>query len=525
MRRIVLLFFLALSPVLSLPVKTTTKKPASDPIELQRNLEYERYLKEIVEALETDPGFREKLGKASEHDIQSGNIANELEYVDHHVRTKLDEIKREEIERLRALVKKQYQLNNNIDEEHLKVSSLAHIDHENVHTFEIKDLQKLINKVSQDLSEADKARREEFKQYELEKEFQKEEKLRGYGAESREIHEAEMKKLEEKHKNHPKVHHPGNKAQLEEVWEEQDHMDGVDFDPFAFFTMHDLDSNGFWDQNEVKALFVKELDKVYQQGLPEDDMRERAEEMERMREHVFKETDTNQDGLIDYQEFIVQTRKDEFQKDPGWDTVDNEKVYTHDEYLQYQNRRDEEIRRMREEHPEMYPNYQQQNAHHQQNYNQHLDQQHVNQQQQYVNQQQQVPVQQHYQNNVPQQQYQNQNYQQNNQNAQVPQQNQQFQQPPQQNQQYQQQPPQQNQQYQQQPPQHNQQQNQQQNQPPPPAQQQQNNQVPQQNQQHQQQNQPPPPQQQPDQKQAHQQPSSNTINQVDSKQPQVIQQH
>ncbi len=30
--------------------------------------------------------------------------------------------------------------------------------------------------------------------------------------------------------------------------------------------MHDLDGNNFWDEAEVKALFVKELDKVYQQG-------------------------------------------------------------------------------------------------------------------------------------------------------------------------------------------------------------------------------------------------------------------
>lgn len=82
---------------------------------LQRNLEYERYLKEVVEALESDPEFRKKLNEASEDDVRSGNIAHELEFVNHKVRTKLDEIKREEIERLRALVKQRvsYLLNNN----------------------------------------------------------------------------------------------------------------------------------------------------------------------------------------------------------------------------------------------------------------------------------------------------------------------------------------------------------------------------------------------------------------------------
>lgn len=62
----------------------------------------------------------------------------------------------------------------------------------------------------------------------------------------------------------------------------------------------DLDGNGFWDQDEVKSLFLKELDKLYSEGAPEDDIYERREEMERMREHVFNEADLNHDGLIRY---------------------------------------------------------------------------------------------------------------------------------------------------------------------------------------------------------------------------------
>lgn len=96
----------------------------------------------------------------------------------------------------------------------------------------------------------------------------------------------------------------------------------------------------------MKALFVKELDKVYQSGLPEDDMRERVEEMERMREHVFKEADKNHDSLISLQEFIDQTKRDEFQRDPGWETVDNQPQFTHEEYLEFERRRQEEIQRL-----------------------------------------------------------------------------------------------------------------------------------------------------------------------------------
>ena len=44
----------------------------------------------------------------------------------------------------------------------------------------------------------------------------------------------------------------------------------------------------FFSFMQVRVLFRKELDKVYDPNEPVDDMREREEEMERMREHVFK---------------------------------------------------------------------------------------------------------------------------------------------------------------------------------------------------------------------------------------------
>lgn len=112
------------------------------------------------------------------------------------------------------------------------------------------------------------------------------------------------------------------------------------------FNCTDVDSNGFWDESEVKALFIKELDKVYQAGASEDDMRERVEEMERMREEVFKKTDTNHDDLISFDEFIAETKRDEFKRDDTWDTVDNTPQFTHDEYLAYERQRQEEVNRL-----------------------------------------------------------------------------------------------------------------------------------------------------------------------------------
>ena len=72
-----------------------------------------------------------------------------------------------------------------------------------------------------------------------------------------------------------------------------------------------------WHNEIFQVLFKKELDKVYDPNAPEDDMREREEEMERMREHVFGESDLNKDRLISFEEFLAETKRDEFEKDPG----------------------------------------------------------------------------------------------------------------------------------------------------------------------------------------------------------------
>lgn len=37
--------------------------------------------------------------------IQQGKLAKELDFVSHHIRTKLDELKRQEVNRLRTLIK------------------------------------------------------------------------------------------------------------------------------------------------------------------------------------------------------------------------------------------------------------------------------------------------------------------------------------------------------------------------------------------------------------------------------------
>lgn len=69
--------------------------------------------------------------------FQTGKIADELDYVSHHIRSKLDELKRQELNRLREIARQAYG----------DSSGPGHVDHENPHSFEKADLQKLIQQV------------------------------------------------------------------------------------------------------------------------------------------------------------------------------------------------------------------------------------------------------------------------------------------------------------------------------------------------------------------------------------------
>ena len=64
-------------------------------------IEYNRYLQEVVQVLESDPEFRKKLEDSDVEKIRDGSIAEELKFVDHGLRTKLDDVKRKEVDRLR----------------------------------------------------------------------------------------------------------------------------------------------------------------------------------------------------------------------------------------------------------------------------------------------------------------------------------------------------------------------------------------------------------------------------------------
>ncbi|XP_061318988.1 nucleobindin-2 isoform X2 [Pezoporus flaviventris] len=316
-------------------------------------LYYDEYLRQVIDVLETDKHFREKLQTADIEEIKSGKLSRELDLVSHHVRTRLDELKRQEVARLRMLIKAKMDSvqDTGIDHQAL-LKQFEHLNHQNPDTFEPKDLDMLIKAATSDLENYDKTRHDEFKKYEMMKEHERREYLKTLDEEKRQREESKFEEMKKKHGDHPKVHHPGSKDQLKEVWEEADGLDPNEFDPKTFFKLHDVNNDGFLDEQELEALFTKELEKVYDPKNEEDDMVEMEEERLRMREHVMNEVDINKDRLVTLEEFLRATEKKEFLEPDSWETLDQQQLFTEDELKEFEShisQQEDELRKKAED--------------------------------------------------------------------------------------------------------------------------------------------------------------------------------
>ncbi|XP_049646158.1 nucleobindin-2-like [Suncus etruscus] len=212
-------------------------------------LYYDEYLKQVIDVLETDSHFREKLQKAGIGEIKSGRLSRELDLVSHKVRTRLDELKRQEVSRLRMLIKaKLDSLQDTGIDHHALLKQFEHLNHQNPDKFEPTDLDMLIKAATSDLENYDKTGHDEFERYEMMKEHERREYLKTLNQEKRKEEEIKFQEMKKKHENHPKVNHPGSKDQLKEVWQESDGLDPNDFDPKTFFKLHDVNNDGFLDE-------------------------------------------------------------------------------------------------------------------------------------------------------------------------------------------------------------------------------------------------------------------------------------
>lgn len=350
-----LLLLLGVSYVVSKPAPTTKPPPLTEedngapPAESldeplgDTGLYYDQYLQKVVKLLESDELFRKTMEGANFDDIRDGKLSEQVHKIPTEIRRQLDEVKREEITRLRKIAHAKMQVDNGQklrNTNYLK-DIASHLDANNAHSFGAEDLTNLIKAATKDLENYDEKRHKDFKNYEMNKEIRRQEKLKQMDQANREKAEKEYLEMRKKHEDHPAMNHPGSKAQLQEVWDEEDGLDGQAFNPKTFFSMHDINSDQFLDPMELEALFEKDLAKAYDPNNPEDDMFQMEEERRRMREHVMKEVDYNNDGLISYDEFHKYTNSRDFEKpdENSYKTVDemidNDELYTKDELQEF----------------------------------------------------------------------------------------------------------------------------------------------------------------------------------------------
>jgi len=308
---------------------------------IDTGLFYDEYLQKVIKVLEEDPEFREKMANVNFEEIKVATFSKELNNVAKHVRDKLDDIKRKEIDRIRKLLKAKSQMaeGKKINHKQLINEMAGHLDHFNADTFQAKDLEKLIDQATNDLKEYDVERHEKFKEYEMQKALEEELKMSKMNELEKKQYEENLIKKKKAHKKQAQnLPHPFSRKFLLDIWNTYDHLKGEDFQPKTFFMLHDVNGDKYLDAYELEAIFQYELDKIYD---PEnDDLREMEEERANMREHVMKEVDTDKDGAVSLDEFIKYTKTKEFERPSNeyqWidEMIEDGDIFSEDDLRKY----------------------------------------------------------------------------------------------------------------------------------------------------------------------------------------------
>ncbi|CAH0386465.1 unnamed protein product [Bemisia tabaci] len=234
----------------------------------EMDLEYRRYIQEVGSILLSDTDLREKLDILDNNDLSSGLIADELDKLKPELRSKLNEIKRAEIDRLLSRWRDLAKITDR------EPKGIVHLDTKNPHSFEADDLRYLLK---------------------------------------------------------AQVRHPGSEEQLKDVWKHTDQMNFQDFNPTLFFRLHDMNNDGALDEHEVKALFIREISTLYKKEDPDFDPAEKEEEGERMREHFFSEADTDKDRMVTLHEFTSNLENLKTHE-TGWNSLFSRPFFTDEEF-------------------------------------------------------------------------------------------------------------------------------------------------------------------------------------------------
>jgi hypothetical protein len=171
----------------------------------------------VLKILEKDENLKNKMeediadhGGSSHLKINSLTQFEEIKDLASHLRDELDDLKRSEVERVRKLLKAENRMlaGKKVDFTALVDDIAGHMDPENVENFGMRDLTALIKRVAKDMDSFDEKRHKRFKEYEMHKAIERENKLESMTQAEREKYQQEQLEKQRKHDRHDTIPHP-----------------------------------------------------------------------------------------------------------------------------------------------------------------------------------------------------------------------------------------------------------------------------------------------------------------------------
>uniref|UniRef100_A0A915PT47 EF-hand domain-containing protein n=1 Tax=Setaria digitata TaxID=48799 RepID=A0A915PT47_9BILA len=318
--------------------------------QMAKYVKYMRYLETVLTILQATPQWKEAIQSMTQEEMRGGKIAEMVDKLEPHIIEQLAKAKILELQRLEQEIKDQLNADGGAT---LNIKVPEHLDFNNWETFSQEDLRRLIIKIVADMDELEKQRKQEFKQYEMKKKAEEDHKMVLLGRQSgskdrvagyyrfhtlvevsyqdkfsRAEREQYIRKMEEQRRlnKHEPLKHPGSRDQLKKVWEDTDQLDKDTYDPTTLFGLHDRNNDGYWSYDELNTIFLTEIEKLRNFS----DV-EKLEELYRMRNHVMKQMDINNDHRISLAEFLADREARGEKPDPGWEDIGDKEQYTKEE--------------------------------------------------------------------------------------------------------------------------------------------------------------------------------------------------
>ncbi|KAL7060326.1 hypothetical protein AAHC03_09645 [Spirometra sp. Aus1] len=309
--RIPVLAAIFLFPCLCVPVG---KRPRAKQ-EALISAELEEYLNRIREHLENSTEFTDHLSEGLSQN--RSDFQPNFGLLSEHVLEKLHELKAQTRRHLMQLLRINQTTGSSAF--HLPKDLIEVLDVGHPERFSPEDVKKIFEAITERARAIDAEEELLLRENEVAEVLERWESMINKTDEEKAplIHQFEEEKKKSK-EHSEKIHQPGSREQEMETWEEEDEMDLESYTPELFFRRHDLNSDNFIDEEEVRAILLPQVKNMR----PESKI-DRERILFQMGQTVLKKMDKDGDRRISLQEHTDFANSKEAVFDEEWD-VEND---------------------------------------------------------------------------------------------------------------------------------------------------------------------------------------------------------